>query len=307
MTLKVPGRRVVAAAVCAVALLGGVRCAIAADDRLFSVSVSGPPAVRSIIFIPGLMCSGDVWAAAAARYRGAYRVHVLTLAGFAGRPPLDGKTFLSRVRDDLIGYIREERLDRPIIVGHSLGGFIAFWAAATAPDLVGPIIAVDGVPFMPALVNPAATSDTMKAQGDLMRTMFASMTSEQMLAQSRMSLQTMISDPTNIERAAQWAAASHGGTVGIAMAELFATDLRDEVARIQSPILLIGAAKDAADAQSLSRLTRAYEAQVAKTPRALVVMARHARHFVMMDDPEFLFAAMDAFLAGKPISSAQGL
>ena len=37
-----------------------------------------------------------------------------------------------------------------VMVGHSLGGFLALWVAATAPDAVGPIVAVDGVPYKTA-------------------------------------------------------------------------------------------------------------------------------------------------------------
>ena len=307
MTLKSGARYLSAAAVCAAALGGRVRPAdaAAADSRSYSVTVSGPATVRSIIFIPGLMCPGEVWTAAAARFGAAYRVHVLTLSGFAGRPPVAGDTFLPRVRDELIDYIRDERLDHPIIVGHSLGGFLAFWVAATAPDLVGPIVAVDGLPFMPALMAPTATAAMMQPQASQMRALFASMTSGQFAAQSRLSLPAMISDPASVERAAAWAASSDPGTVGRAMAEMLTTDLRDDVARIHSPALLIGAAKDAAGADALARLTKAYEAQVARAPHASVLMARQARHFIMLDDPTFLFAAIDAFLDGKPVGSPE--
>ena len=127
-----------------------------------------------------------------------------------------------------------------------------------------------------------------------------------MAAQSRMSLPMMISDSANVDRVAAWAASSDPGTVGRTMAEMLTTDLRDEVARIHAPVLLIGAAKDAPGADGLAQITKAYEAQVTKVPRASVVMARRARHFVMMDDPEFLFGAIDAFLAGTPAASSGG-
>ena len=306
MTLNAIAKYLLTAAMCVAAVGGPAQPADAAERRAFSVSVSGPTTARPMILIPGLMSSGDVWAETAARYAGSYRVHVLTLSGFAGRAPIAGDAFLPVVRDEVIGYVRAEHLDHPIIVGHSIGGFLAFWIAATAPDLVGPIVAVDGVPFLAALMNPAATSAAMTPQADQMRAMYASLSSSQLAAQSRMSLPMLISDPLNVERAAAWAAASDPGTVGRVMAEMFTTDLREDIARIHSPVLLIGAAKDAPDADVLARLTKAYEAQVAKAPHASVVMARHARHFVMMDDPAFLFAALDAFLDDKPAASAEG-
>ena len=124
-----------------------------------------------MILIPGLMSSGEVWAGAVERFKARYECHVLTLAGFAGQPPLGaplgpprGAGFLDTVRGELVRYIQTNRLDRPILVGHSLGAFLAFAVAPAHPDLVGPVIAVDGVPFLGALMNPAADVDSVRAQ-----------------------------------------------------------------------------------------------------------------------------------------------
>src|SRR5437016_159006 len=115
------------------ALLLAVMLAPAAvcQPTSFSVSVSGLG--RSMILIPGLESPAAVWDEVAAHYKSTYQVHALTLAGFAGQPAVPDLR-LSTVRDDIIRYIRENRLDRPVIVGHSLGGFLALWIAAAAPD-----------------------------------------------------------------------------------------------------------------------------------------------------------------------------
>jgi pimeloyl-ACP methyl ester carboxylesterase len=49
---------------------------------------------------------------------------VPTLAGFAGTPPIDTPLFPT-VRRELAEYIREHHLDRPIVIGRSLGGMLA--------------------------------------------------------------------------------------------------------------------------------------------------------------------------------------
>src|SRR5439155_18110270 len=100
------------------------------------------------IFIPGLTCDGHVWDATLAHLGGKVQAHVVSLAGFAGAAPIT-KPLLPTVRDELVEYIRTNHLDHPILVGHSLGGFITFWVAETAPDLVGGGVAVDGAPFLP--------------------------------------------------------------------------------------------------------------------------------------------------------------
>lgn len=259
----------------------------------FDVQVTGHgPAV---VLIPGLLSTGEVWETTVERYKDRYTLHVLTLAGFGGPGPI-GAPFLPRVRDELVRYIQAEHLERPILVGHSLGGFLSFWVAATAPDLVGGIVAVDGVPFLPALANPAATADGAKAQGEQIRTMYAAFTTDQLVSQSRMALTTMITAPSDVERALAWVRKSDPATAGIAVAELMSTDLRRDVAAITAPTLLIGAS-GAAPETLQPAFQKAYELQVAAAPKARVIMATKARHFIMFDDPAFLFAALDEFLA----------
>ena len=98
------------------------------EPTAFVVAVTGSG--RPMILIPGISCGGNVWAATVNHFKDRYECHVLTLAGFAGQPPLGGEPFLERVRDALIEYIRNKKLERPVIVGHSIGGFMAFWLGA---------------------------------------------------------------------------------------------------------------------------------------------------------------------------------
>ena len=209
--------------------------------RAFTVRVTGTGS-RPMVLIPGLFSSGDVWDGVVEHFSSRFRLHVLTIAGFAGVPAVDGP-LLPRVRDELIAYLREEHLDRPVVVGHSLGAFLAFSVASTVPDAVGPIVAVDGVPFMPALTNPSATVADVKTQAEQMRALYRSMTPQQIGMQSRMALTQMITDPANIARVAGWAAQSDGRATGQAIYELMTTDLRGEAPIIRSDVLLIAAAK----------------------------------------------------------------
>ena len=153
--------------------------------RSFSVEVqgSGPP----VILIPGLACGGAVWAPTVARYRDKHQLHVLTLAGFAGdkaiAPPL-----LPTVRSELAAYIKEHKLHRPVIIGHSLGGFVALWLAATEPELVGKVVVVDALPFLAAAELSSATVEAVKPQAQMMRDFIAKATPEMYAAQNRAAL-----------------------------------------------------------------------------------------------------------------------
>lgn len=262
----------------------------------FAVERSGRG--RPMILIPGLLSGGEVWKSAVGRYNDRFDMHVLTLAGFAGVPPLAGETFLAAERDAIIRYIREQRLNKPVIVGHSLGGFLAFWIAAAAPELVGPIVAVDGVPYLPALNDSTMTPDKARPQAQQFRSMAASFTPEQLDVQNAMFMRSRAKDSVHAQMGARWGRTSDGATMGRAVAEMMTTDLRAEVANIRTPVLLI-AAGDGLTADRQNAVLEAYESQVSRVPRHRVLLAKNARHFVMLDDPAFLFSAMDGFLEGR--------
>ena len=251
---------------------------------------------RPMILIPGLLSAGEVWNSVVERYRDRFDMHVLTLAGFAGVPALRTDKYLEAERDAIIRYIRENRLEKPVLVGHSLGAFLAFWVAATAPELVGPIIAVDGVPYLPALGDTSMTPAKAKAQAAQFSAMAATFTSEQLGMQVAMVLRTQSRDSSHSAMGARWGRASDGATMGRAMAEMFTTDLRADVAAIRTPVLLIASGFDVTDDRRERVLAR-YAAQVSRIPDRRVVMARNARHFVMLDDPQYLYSVMDEFLS----------
>ena len=54
----------------------------------------------------------------------------------------------------LADYITECRIERPAVVGHSIGGMIALMLAARHPQLPGRVVSVDGAPFIGPLMAP---------------------------------------------------------------------------------------------------------------------------------------------------------
>lgn len=260
----------------------------------FAVEVRGQGA--PLILIPGLSCGSDVWQTTAEALEDEYQLHLIHLPGFAGRPAVE-PPFLPRLQGEIIAYVRQQKLQRPIVMGHSLGGFLAFSLAATEPDLFGPVIAVDGVPFLPALINAAATEESTRAQAEGMRAMMGALSAEQFAAQNRMALSTMITAAADVERMAKTSQASTPIAVGQAVYEMMTTDLRDDVATIRSPVLLIAAAAHAGTEEARDGVRRAYESQVASIPNHRVALATDARHFVMLDDFDFLLAEVRGFLA----------
>jgi pimeloyl-ACP methyl ester carboxylesterase len=248
----------------------------------FTVQVHGHG--RPIILIPGVGCPGSVWDDAVAHFSDA-ETHVLTLAGFAGQPSINGP-INATARSELARYIRDRKLDHPVIIGHSMGGFLAFWLAVTEPDLVGPIIIVDAAPQIDGEPRPepearAAVEPWRSASdaefGSRMREMFA----------------RMANDKAKIAPLLDVVARSDKRVFADALVEMATVDIRPDLAKITQPVLLI-----LADTPPYPELVAR---QVQPIPHKQLVVLPRTQHFVFFDDPAGFFRTVDRFLAEHPI------
>lgn len=244
---------------------------------------------RVVYLIPGLASPGSVWDGLAQELveRG-YRARVLTLSGFAGRPALSGEEFLPEVRRQLAEELTAHTGPAPLLVGHSLGAFMAYWLAASAPGSVAGVIAIDGLPYLGALGNPSATPESQGPQAEQLATFMASLTSEQYAQQNRMALAGMITAPEDVEWVAALGGLSDPAAVGRAVAEMLTTDLRPLMSEIQVPVLLI----QAADSGASEATRQAFAEQIAGIPNHRHRVASQGRHFVQLDDPDFVSQAV---------------
>ncbi len=259
----------------------------------FHVSVTGSG--RPMILIPGLASSGETYNGVVAHYAGHYECHVLTLAGFAGEPRIEAP-FLETVRDDLARYIRDSHLDKPVIVGHSLGGFLALWLAETYPDLTGPVIIVDSLPFLPAVFQQGATAENVRPQAEMMRKAMTTGSEQDRRKSSEMAIRSMVTSDANYQMVLGWGLQSDPVAVGNAMYDLFVHDLRTDTARVTSPVLVIGTWIGLKDYTTRDAVEKNFHAQYAGVKDFRFVMAEKARHFVMLDDPEWFLQQTDSFL-----------
>jgi pimeloyl-ACP methyl ester carboxylesterase len=271
-------------------------------DGAFRVRVVGTG--RPILLIPGLMSGGDVWDGTVAHLQGqapgAYQLHVVTLAGFGGVPAVPTDDFLGRATDALVAYARRAGLERPVVVGHSLGALLAYRMALAAPDLVGGVVAVDGAPFYSALMDTLATAEGVRPQAAALRAAFARLTPAQMAQQARAGVAIQTRDTANYARLLGWAEASDPATVGQAMAEVMTTDLRPQLRAVRVPVLQV-AAVGAFPSPALRAMgARRYAAQLEAIPTRELAVAERAHHFVMLDDPTFFHATLDRFLGSLP-------
>jgi N-formylmaleamate deformylase len=261
----------------------------------FAVEVSGPANKPAMLLIPGLASGGEVWNDTVARYKDRYQCHVFTLAGFAGVPALESdETFLERVRQDLAAYIREQKLKQPVVVGHSLGGYLAMALAASEPTLVGPLVIVDSLPHLGGVYPPS-----YDAAG--MRDGIVNQPREQYDAfvKSGVMYRSMVTGEKYLPILTKWGLASDQKTVGNAMYELTVANLIKDLPKIQSRSLVLGTWYGMKDFTTREQVEKNFRVQYQSLPNHTFALADTARHFVMYDDPNWFFSHVDAFLAAK--------
>ncbi len=288
----------IAVAVCAGFVFSASAAEKSAAPASFKVEVTGKG--QPMIFIPGLMCDASVWESVVAHYRDRHECHALTLAGFAGQPAIADTPFLDKVRTDLAAYIRDRKMVKPVIVGHSLGGYLALSLAAHDPALIGKIVIVDSLPFLGATMTPDGSVETAKKVAAAMRDQMVSTTPENWRKFQKSSpwLPGMVGDQTKLPLIVKWAEDSDPKTAGNAMYELMTTDLRADLKRITAPTLVFGAWAGLGPQASKDSVTKIFREQYAALPGYQLRMADTARHFIMYDEEKWMLAEMDVFLEG---------
>ena len=278
----------------------------------FAVKVvgQGPP----MLLIPGLKGDGPgTWETTVEHFKDRYTCHIITLAGFAGQPPAltpPGKnSLLGNQRDELLRYIQEQHLNKPVLVGFSFGGVLALWMACTQPDLFGPIIDIDGVPFDAALETPGINKDTLQKQTlsllsrvmnfppariahiDSVRHTVADQTAEFDY------MKQLVTNVRHIPDIIRWDISSDIKSSMAMELELRPLDLRGAIARIKSPLLVLGSWKGYQTIRTPEQVQRAYAQQFARAPKTIIHFSAEGRHYLMWDDYTWMCGQMDDFLS----------
>lgn len=258
---------------------------------------------QPVIMIPGLTCDGSVWDETILEMGDKYQYHVMTLPGFAGNAPLEDLDagFFKQVQAMVLDYIDQNNIEKPIIIGHSLGGFMALNIAIARPDLPSKLVIVDSLPYLTKIQMPQAeTPEQAKQMAEQMKAMVNSSANQpraNKVAYQKQMLQSMIIDKNKIEIAAGWGADSDTYTIAQSMYEMYTTDIREDLDQIKVPTLVLGAwvAYQAYGSTRESTLA-IYEGQYKKLPNVTVDMTDIGNHFIMWDDPKFFYDWLKKFL-----------
>lgn len=271
------------------------------DSGRFHVRIDGPEQPQGdVILIPGLSSSPHVWDLLTEELKGRYRVHRIHVQGFAGAPAEDNATgpVSAPVAEDLARYIREKGLQKPAVIGHSMGGTIGMMLAARHPDAVGKLMVVDMVPFMGAMfAQPGAdpTAESVTPVADMIHQGMANSPREQYQQQADAQITAMINTESLRAGPLEDSRTSDQKVSANAFRELIVTDLRPELGRITAPTTVLYVKFN--DPRMTPEITDGiYQASFASLPGATLKRIDDSAHFIMLDQPDVFAAEVNAFL-----------
>ncbi len=248
------------------------------------VSGSGDP----ILYLPGFATPGEVWDDMVNQFPD-HQAHVVSYAGFGGLAPID-MPWYAKIKSQLTDYIRSNELTNLTMIGHSMGGNLALELGAMLPDYVENIIIVDALPCMREVMMPGVPADALAYDSPYNDQMLAMDEAAQSAYLDQMT-QGMISRPDDQQQVKDWMLQADRKTFIFGYVDLLKLDSRTVLPDIKAPVLILVAGQPFGE-EAMKNMQKQYETLEQKT----FAFAAESKHYIMLDQPEWLVDECKAFL-----------
>lgn len=264
------------------------------ERRLAHISIVSSGHGAPLVLIPGLATPRAVWDSLGRKLARNHQVILVQVNGFAGDPPGENLKagLLSGVTSDLYSFLVDNKIAHVRITGHSLGGLVALQLAKDHPELVAKLMIVDSLPYIGDIFVPGATVSQLEPQAKTIRDQITASYGKPDPALAERTAATMALSTAARSTVALWIEKADSRVVAEAMFEDLTTDLRPDMDRIKTPITLV---YPFSDAMPKERADRFYHGEYASAPNVAFVPVANSGHFVMLDQPEALEAAVSEF------------
>jgi pimeloyl-ACP methyl ester carboxylesterase len=252
---------------------------------------------RPMILIPGLGSGGWVWQETVREFAKDHMLYVVTLPGFDGRPPVAGNPF-DAARAALAELIAARRLDKPVLVGHSIGATLSIALAEDLGERIGGVVALDGLAVFPRTEN--TPPEQRAAMAEAFRQRAAAATPQAFAAQQQQYMRAMgVIDTAKADDLARLTARSDPAAAAAFAGAVLALDLRPDLPMIRAPMLMLVPSygpDNAAMGGTADDKLAYYRGLMGGTPKLDVQLIDNARHFAMLDQPRAVNDALRNFL-----------
>jgi pimeloyl-[acyl-carrier protein] methyl ester esterase len=263
---------------------------VTAEQRLNRITIRTIGKGSPVVFIPGLASSPAVFDDVAARIAPDHRLILVQVNGFAGSQAasmaLDG--LIPGAVDELAGWLAANRIEKPAVIGHSMGGLMAMMLAKRHPGAAGRLLIVDALPFYGMLFGPTATPDAIRPVVEQMRAGLISGTSPPQVPPH------MSNTDAGKAKILEWLKASDAKTVGEALVEDATTDIRPDLPALSGRPVTVLYAVSSPDMKAM--VDGLYAEAYKGLPGVKLVRVNNSEHFIMLDQPDRFAAEVEGFL-----------
>ena len=256
------------------------------DGTRFRYEVRG--AGPTVLFFHAFPLGMWIYDAQVAALEKTHRTVRFDARGFGGTPPGDGPLSMEKIADDGVALLDELGLGQAIVVGCSMGGYVALAMARKHRDRVRGLVLLDtrATPDTPeGRAGRSALADRARKEG-------SGAVAEKFLA-------TLTGPTTRRERpeiqeklAASILSNPPAGLANALLGMGARADSRPELRAIHVPTLIVCGEEDMVTPPADSK------AMAESIPDSTLVLVPRAGHLANLEDPEAVNAALLAFLAG---------
>jgi pimeloyl-ACP methyl ester carboxylesterase len=241
-----------------------------------------------IVLAHGWTCDHTYFAPQAEHFRRNHRVISVDLRGHGESDKPRQDYTMALFADDLAWLCQQLGLAKPVVVGHSMGGVIAFELAARHPALPAAVVAVDA-PIIP----PQQVRDAMAPVIAGVKTPDYRQVSRSFVANA---LFLPTDDPALKARVVEEMSAAPQHVMASALEQILACDTEASTAAVQVPALLLNAEGPGWPLAGVARIKEL-------NPKVMVGQTVGAGHLHQLVVPDQVNAMIERFLAvAFPIS-----
>jgi 3-oxoadipate enol-lactonase len=259
--------------------------AMKTEDGRFGYEAAGDPELQPLVFLHGIGGAARGWRGQLDYFADSYRAIAWDMPGYGGSAPL-AKVSIAALADALKDFLDAIDADRPVIVGHSIGGMIVQQLLTDDPLIADAVVLAQTSPafgkpegewqkqFIDARLGPLDRGETMAS-----------------LAPSL--VQELVGEDPDAEgmvlaRACMGAVPE--ATYRATMLALMGFDLRHQLKEISVPTLLLSGSKDKnAPAPMMAKMAT-------YVPGAVYVELEGVGHLANLERPEEFNAVLWDFL-----------
>lgn len=296
MSLSAYSRRIFLTSVFA-ASAGALLPAFAAEFNSERISFTAEGQGKDVVLIHGLGSSPRVWRELVKAVPG-YRYHLVQIHGFAGHARgknTDGAV-AAPVAEEIARYIAASKLDKPAVIGHSMGGSIGIMLSGRHPQAVSRLMVIDMLPFLGAMFGgPTATPESVKPMADALKAQMLNPDPAARQARTSATIDGMVNTVAMRPGALEDSLKSDPDVVARGFHELVVTDLKTELEKITVPTTVLYVTPKGRGLTD-ETIDGAYKAAYAPLKGVTLKRIASSAHFIMWDQSEQFQSEVKGFL-----------